>query len=41
MSEKYKITEEDNLYRRFPLSDEPKYSVFWKMENGKRTKSTF
>lgn len=26
----YKITNEDFLLRRFPISDEPKYVVFWK-----------
>lgn len=27
----YKITSEDLLFRRFPISDEPKYAVFWKL----------
>lgn len=40
MNEKYQIKEEDNLYRRFPLSDEPKYSVFWKIENGQKIPSS-
>ncbi len=40
MNKNYKITEEDNLYRRFPLSDKPKYSVFWKIENGQKIPSS-
>jgi hypothetical protein len=40
MNNEYQITEEDNLYRRFPLSDEPKYSVFWKIENGQKIPSS-
>ena len=40
MEENYKITEEDNLYRCFPLSDEPKYTVFWKIENGQKIPSS-
>jgi len=40
MNTDYQISEEDNLYRRFPLSDEPKYSVFWKIENGQKIPSS-
>lgn len=41
MKMSYEITEADSLYRRFPISDEPKYSVFWKQDsNGNKIPSS-
>jgi hypothetical protein len=36
----YVITRKDTLYRRFPISDEPKYEAFWKFENGRKVPSS-
>lgn len=36
----YSIDNTDFLYRRFSILDEPNYSVFWKMENGKKVPSS-
>lgn len=36
----YLITNVDFLYRRFPISDEPNYASFWKLENGKKIPSS-
>lgn len=37
---KYSITSSDCLYRRFSIIDEPKYEVFWKLENGIKVPSS-
>jgi len=36
----YSITEKDFLYRRFPISDEPNYAIFWKLNNGIKVPSS-
>ena len=36
----YEITNSDFLYRRFSILDEPNYSVFWKLENGRKIPSS-
>jgi len=36
----YLITNVDFLYRRFPILDEPKYALFWKLDNGKKIPSS-
>ncbi len=36
----YPITNVDLLYRRFPILDQPNYSIFWKLENGKKIPSS-
>ena len=36
----YIITEKDHLYRRFPIVDEPRYTVFWKIKDGKKIPSS-
>lgn len=32
-----KIAPQDFLYRRFPISDEPRYICFYKIVNGKKS----
>jgi hypothetical protein len=36
----YSITNEDFLYRRFSILDEPNYAVFWKLDNGNKVPSS-
>ncbi len=36
----YEITDLDFLYRRFYILDEPKYTGFWKLENGRKIPSS-
>lgn len=36
----YSITDADFLYRRFPISEEPNYAVFWKFDNGRKIPSS-
>src|SRR4051812_33572669 len=36
----YVITDEDSLYRRFPIVEEPKYLSFWKWVDGKKVPSS-
>lgn len=36
----YSITDTDFLYRRFSISEEPNYTVFWKLVNGRKTPSS-
>lgn len=36
----YLVTNADFLYRRFSILNEPKYAVFWKLENGKKIPSS-
>ena len=36
----YIITEKDHLYRRFPIIDEPRYTVFQKIKDGKKIPSS-
>jgi hypothetical protein len=36
----YSITNEDFLFRRFSILDEPKYAVFWKLDNGCKVPSS-
>lgn len=36
----YSITNTDFLYRRFTISDEPNYAVFWKLDNGRKVPSS-
>jgi hypothetical protein len=36
----YQITDADFLYRRFSISNEPNYAVFWKMDNGRKIPSS-
>lgn len=34
------ITNADFLYRRFSISEEPNYAVFWKLDNGRKIPSS-
>ena len=36
----YTISDADFLYRRFSISDEPNYAVFWKLDNGRKIPSS-
>jgi hypothetical protein len=36
----YSITDEDFLYRRFSILEEPSYAVFWKLDNGRKIPSS-
>ena len=40
MPNNYSITFADFLYRRFPIIEEPKYAVFWKLDNGRKIPSS-
>ena len=36
----YLISDTDFLYRRFSILEEPNYSVFWKLDNGRKIPSS-
>lgn len=36
----YSITDADFLYRRFSILEEPNYTVFWKLDNGRKIPSS-
>lgn len=38
--DEYVITDKDFLYRRFPIIEEPRYAVFWKLINGRKVPSS-
>jgi len=40
MPDNYIITDDDGLYRRYPIREEPKYEHFWKLENGRKIPSS-